>query len=380
MDRRTSVAWAAVILAIFWAAQAADAGSAGAPASSQAGRRPASASQALALYRKSLVAADRYSYAGRQYITTWSDDGRSSTVVAQVYHAAPDQFLLRFLAPRNRAGRAILENASFQWTYIPDSKVVVQAPRPIAMRDDSNTGLLQSNYSFTMGAKPDLIADRETYVVTLTSKSREDKALRFWIDPYTGLALRSERYHAGGNLASVSYFSEINYHPKFTAGTFAPTQWRDVRIDNSAHKATVAENLSASQISTSLQGRAIAPKRIREYRLVGVTRMEPSIRPTLHLHYSDGLSSLSLFETLKRNRRATRMAGSRPVRIYANAYGRVSERFSYSLLNWDSNHLSMTLLGDLSPETLVDLATALTPPPVPAAPPPPSAVRSATRR
>jgi len=324
---------------------------------------PATAEQALQLYRMSLTGGEKYSYAGREYITTWSDDGHSTmNVVTKVYHEAPDQYVLRFLAPKDRAGRVILENASYEWTYIPDRKVVIQTSRPTAMPEDNTSELLLANYSITMGAKPDIIANRRTYIVTLTSKIRHDKALRFWIDPYTGVALRAERYHAGGNLAYVSYFSDINYQPKFDAGLFTPFRWPKARIEQKFDKPTASGNMTDNEVVASLQGRALAPQRIREFSLVGVTSMQASSGQTLHLHYSDGLSSVSLFETLKRNRRATRMAGSRPMRINARLFGRFSERLNYSLLNWDSNQLSLTLLGDLSPETLRDLAGALTPP------------------
>ena len=324
---------------------------------------PATASQALQLYRMSLIGGEKYSYAGREYITTWSDDGHSNmNVVTKVYHEAPDQYVLRFQAPKDRAGRVILENGSYEWTYIPDRKVVIQTLRPATMPEDNTSGLLLSNYSITMGAKPDIIANRRTYIVTFTSKIRHDKALRFWIDPYTGVALRAERYHAGGNLAYISYFSDINFQPKFDAGLFTPFRWPKARIEQKFDKPAPSGNMTVSEVAASLQGRALAPSRIREFSLVGVTSMPSSARQMLHLHYSDGLSSVSLFETLKRNRRATRMAGSRPMRINTTLFGRFSERLNYSLLNWDSNQLSMTLLGDLSPETLRDLAGALTPP------------------
>jgi hypothetical protein len=54
---------------------------------------------ALRLYSKSLNAAELYSYSGRQYISTWNDDGRSTTVATQVLHGAPDDYSMKFLLP-----------------------------------------------------------------------------------------------------------------------------------------------------------------------------------------------------------------------------------------------------------------------------------------
>ncbi|MDR3708491.1 MAG: outer membrane lipoprotein-sorting protein [Capsulimonadaceae bacterium] len=354
--RIASICWLAAILLPVVVGAGAGASSSVAPV--HAPKPP----DAFALYRKSVDAADGCSFAGHQYVTTWSDDGRSSTVVARVYHQAPDQFFLRFLAPRTRAGRVILENKANQWTFVPSPKTVIHTAKSTAAREDVNPDLLRAHYSFTIGAKRDRIAGRDAYVISLTSKIRKDRAIRYWIDPYTGIALRTERYHAGGNLAFVSYYSDINFHPKFAPSQFSPSQWTGAKVEQSRESPSNPEELGVQNISSNLNGELFAPPRIREYTLVGVTKMQEASRQTLHLHYSDGLSNLSLFETLKHNRRATHMAGSKPVRIGGQATGRLSERFNYCLLNWDSKNLSLTLLGDVSPETLLDLATALVPP------------------
>ncbi|HEY3329906.1 MAG TPA: outer membrane lipoprotein-sorting protein [Capsulimonadaceae bacterium] len=311
------------------------------------------------LYRKSLAAAEAHSYAGHQYITTWTEDGHSTTVVTAVAHRARYEFLQRFTAPKSRAGRVILENASNQWTYVPRTNVVIQTARPPQRPDEPDFGLLKQNYALNVAPKREKIAGRDSYVVTIASKHRKDKALRYWVDVSTGLALRSERYHADGDLASVSYFSDINFHPAFAASTFSPTQWPGARVQQMMYKSTAASSMTPSETARSLGGHAVAPANMREFKLKSVTRLPAAKQETLHLHYSDGLTSLSVFETLKAHRKATRMPGSRPIALPGGNTGRIAARGNYCILNFDTPRNTITLLGDLSPETLVDLASSL---------------------
>ncbi len=353
--RTKSTAIAAFTIAAIAALASACASSAGLRALKPA--KPARPS-AVELYRKSLTASDRFSFAGRQYITTWSDDGQSSTVVTFVCHKAPYEYLQRFTTPKSRAGRAILENHSYQWTFVPQRQIVVQTPRPHVRSDEPNIPLLLKNYDITMESKTDRIAGRDASIITITSKSRKDKALKYWIDPYTGIALRSERYHADGNLASVSYFSDITFHPKYTAATFTPNQWPDTQVKQLSYKTTTPHKLSQSEVAQTLGKRATVPENIREFEFSGMSKLAMARQETLHIHYSDGLTSLSVFESTKLGKKATRMPGSKPVKVNATVSGRVTERYNYSLLNFDTPQLTVTFLGDLSPETLADLASA----------------------
>jgi hypothetical protein len=272
---------------------------------------------------------------------------------------SPSRFLVRFIAPKERVGHLIIEDKADQWTYLPAGRMLIFSKRPATRPELVNCNLLLKNYSITLSSSPDIVADRKAYVLTFTSKLRKDRALRFWIDPYTGITLRSERYHAGGNLAAVSYFSDIDYHPKFSPNFFSPKQFKGAKMKTSPFTSGATVYLSQSQLRRSLGGIGVFPSQIREYKLQGVTRMAGVKRETLQLHYSDGLSNVSLFESVE-PRNTTKMTGARSFRLKSGRYGRTASKYNYTVLNWEAHHLSLTILGDLSVETLSDLAQNFT--------------------
>ena len=111
-----------------------------------------------------------------------------------------------------------------EWTYLPKRAVIVGDDVPAAPASKAMAAkfdLLARNYRLIVSPKPSRLADRKVYQVSIQSRVGNAVARRLWIDPATGLVLRAENFHSDGTLAGVSYFSEINVHPKFAPNTFA---------------------------------------------------------------------------------------------------------------------------------------------------------------
>jgi hypothetical protein len=257
-------------------------------------------------------------------------------------------------------GRTIIENKHTVWTFIRSRNLLVKASRQTFSKEEPNPSLLTSNYSINIEKSLEYVANRKCFIISFSSKIRHDRVVRYWIDAATGLALRTERYHSGGSLASVSYFRDVNFHPKFADGVFSEAQFKNAKIAPPASRNASTAYLSKQQIASSLGGRGFAPPSIREYRLVGVTKVDTAKIETLHLHYTDGLSSLSLFETVQTSQIA-KMNGARPFKIKADGCARIASRYGYSILNWEAQRLRMTLLADASPQTLSDLSQCIIP-------------------
>lgn len=154
--------------------------------------------------------------------------------------------------------------------------------------------LIQEHYLLSTAAATDTVAGRQADVVAVRTRDGRVVA-RFWLDRATGLVLRRELHDAAGRVVQASSFLRLRVGTAATATTTAPTPWR---LD-----------LGRSQLSAlRAHGwwvRATLPDGLELYDarmgIIGGARV-------LHLCYSDGLSTVSVFEEKGRLNTA-RLAG-----------------------------------------------------------------------
>ena len=125
---------------------------------------------------------------------------------------------------------------------------------------------------------------------------------------------------------------------------------------SSSHESS---NLTGAELTGSFSHQAVAPSDIGGFAFQGASKMSTHGHETLHLRYSDGLSTLSLFESVRRTTRPTLVAHSRPITIGKAGVARASRDMHYNTINWDRGRLNLTLVGDLPVATLAALAAGL---------------------
>lgn len=317
---------------------------------------------AIDLYRRSLIAGKSVSYKGRQFITVFGEDGRTSAYVTDVDHRAPDEYRIVYLAPHNDVGQIIIQNDTDQWTYRPDTHELIHAHVPaISMTSDAKMRVLTSHYKITRAAEPRIVAGRKTFEVIVQLKGSSSATVRYWIDPYTGLALRTERNHPDGSVEMDSYFSDIKLNPAFSASTFDPSAMHPpgVRLVDKTTASAESGALTTDQIAHAIGGLGVAPHALDGYQLQGANIMLNKGRETLHLHYTDGLATLSLFESVRRTKLPTVVRRSHPVMLSRTVTAHARHDVHYNTLNWDKGRLNMTLVGDLSEQALVRIAQGI---------------------
>jgi hypothetical protein len=336
---------------------------------------------ALQLYKQSLAVQQRYAYQGRQFLTVWRDDDTAIATATDITHAPPDQDCIVYTAPRSRGGRVIIQVGRDQWTYIPQDGIVVHstegAPEP-ATTQYALFQLLLHNYSLKVLPHPIMIAGRKAFGVTLMPYAPGRPYDHIWVDPYTGLVLRREKYHADNSLASVSYFSDIHFSVRPSPQDFNPQRWATLKPRVVDQPAPPESNVDPSHLPPPFAGQATVPKDLDGYVIQKATLLSNGKKPSLHLLYSDGLNTLSLFETLRATREPTHVPASRLVMLGIGQVAKVSQRYSYSILSWDVGGLNYTLIGDSSEKLLVELAQATGATGFQAAPKP--AAKSSVRR
>ncbi len=333
---------------------------------------PSKPPSAESLYQKSLVADDRFSYTGHQFLTVWRDDDRTFATATIVTHAAPDKDIIVYTAPHSRQGRVIIGNKTDQWTYVPQRGTVIHSTEPTdptQKQEAIQFNLLLANYKLIVQPTPAEVAGRKTYEVNLVPRVPGRPYDKLWIDPFTGVALRREKYHSDGSISSVSYYSDIHFNPKLLSTQFTPNRWSGQKFREVNQSSATDVTVDPAKLPAGFQGVASVPPALDGYRFQEATMLGTGRKASLHLVYSDGLNTLSLFEMFRIGKTPTHVPGSHVEILSPGRFGHVSQRYAYSLLSWDGPEINYTLVGDMSVRALVALANFATPPP---APPPPA--------
>jgi sigma-E factor negative regulatory protein RseB len=232
-----------------------------------AAQSPSGEAAAVDLLEHAARASAELSYAGTKYVAAWRQGG-ASTALVEVRH---------------EAGRGtVLTTAPTAGGPGEDDGLVLAATR----LDPALLRTLRDTYDLRV-AGTGSCAGRQADVV----EARREGAVagRFWIDRETGLLLRREVYDEAGRRVRSSAFVDLLVVPSGAAPTIAP--------------ASRARPLTAGTGDRVTDGRLEAlrregwtlPERLPGGFVLFDARRHGDGEQVLHLAYSDGLSTTSLF-------------------------------------------------------------------------------------
>jgi len=263
------------------------------PASSAAGtssgwRPPSGSSDAAAvrLLRQAAQATDATAYSGVQYLCSWGSDGGSTSVVVEVTHVPGSGSMVAVRPTPGSGGIRVYEKES------TEGSPGIGAPDLAGGRGQA-LALLERKYDLGLGSTED-VAGRPADVVEVR---RPDGSLaaRLWLDAATKMLLRREITDHRGRMTRASAFVELRVG---RAGLFLtptaegpqqmPRPW-DRRLEAAdlgrlrAHGWAVPDTLPG--------GLELFDARSHDNDDEGAGADE-----VVHLSFSDGLSTVSLFE------------------------------------------------------------------------------------
>jgi outer membrane lipoprotein-sorting protein len=285
---------------------------------------------------------------------------RAFAVVSKVEHRAPDQTRRTYLAPRVLYGQFVISRGAMSWDVDPSHKRVVVSENkasvdPVAIVDD--IALLDGNYR-AVRTTTDQVANRKTDVVDLVSRYTGERTMRLWIDAETHIVLAKEAYHNDGSLAWRTRFDDIRYTdgiPQTIFSSAIPAGFTTVTGRSYQQPQTDPNALPDAGF------KPIKPKYLPEgFVLVGGDVNDVKGVRNLHLIYSDGIRTLSLFENA--TNRVADFAGMKPQSINFDKHdGKYVRDGPTTLLAWREEGLSFTLVGDLDLKDLLNIATTVVP-------------------
>ena len=321
---------------------------------------PSEPADPTVLLRSSIAAPNTVSYVG-QFESVRFASNRASATIVKVEHRAPTLTRRWYVAPEALYGDYVITRGAS--TYQFDTKgAKVTVTRNAALDDPLLSGdnferILQ-NYRAIYDADA-TVADRPTASVSLINKYTGERAVRVWIDRQTHLVLKKEEYHANGAVAAQTRFEDLRYTSSIPDGIFSidpPAGFSRV-----TGPAVAAPSSDIEKVIHDAGFTPYTPKVLPQgFDVVsGDVAMVNGVR-TLHLLYSDGLRSISLFENA--TGAAADFGALHPTTINFEGHdGQYVEDGPTTLLTWKEHDIHFALVGDLLRPELIEIAKSVVP-------------------
>ena len=322
--------------------------------------RNADAQDASALLRASINAPAHLSYAGQVENVRFGNSGSEATIY-RIEHRAPDMTRRTYIAPQALYGDWIVTRGAQSYNVDVSHRRVIVATNAtvddqVALND--NFGLLRSNYTALPGTS-DVVAGRATTNIALMNKYTGQIIMRVWIDNQTHLALEKESYAPNGSIISHMRFEQIRYTDNFPSAIFDVPHLSGYAIVPGMSHGPTSSNVQASVRAAGFAARGPKYLPLGFVPVTGDVSDVKGIR-TLHLLYSDGIRTISLFE----NNRGAAVDLSRykvQTTRFEDHEGQYVQDGPTTLLTWAEAGLHFALVGDLSRQELSRIAASVVP-------------------
>lgn len=291
------------------------------------------------------------------------------TVLVKIRHRRDGEDRVTILQPARDAGKVFVRNSSGANEH-GSNRPLSLGLSGVKNRVGGDLALLLANYSLTAfdGGK---IAGRATYRVEILPKYPDRKSKQIWVDRKTGIVLKSVVRHPVGNLVVTTEFTSIALTPNTwtlpdagmkplklpsqEAGVSTGTKWKGV-IDKTelSTLAAIEKKEHFTLLSPSYLPPGFVMEEVRDF-----PSPTDSHARVVHILYSDGLSSISLFlqqeEPFWPDRvRSFLFGGRRRDHHHPDEHG-------VAVVEGARNGTRYVLVSDVATETLQKMADSLSP-------------------
>jgi negative regulator of sigma E activity/anti-sigma factor RsiW len=209
--------------------------------------------------------------------------------------------------------------------------------------DEELLALLVRNYqlSATRGAS---VAGRNATLVTAIPDGSYPAAARWWVDDATGIVLWQETYDGNGSVDLSYGFTSVSVSRRDSILEHLPPRLAVPRTSTSLSISSAAE-LGASGWSS--------PRKLADLSLVRLRSDRAGNPDALHLIYSDGLTTVSVFE------QRGQLTTSPPASQWDASLGAYVRRGASDVATWQSGDLVFTVVTDGTTGALADAVASL---------------------
>ena len=310
-----------------------------------------------ALLRDAMAAPEQLSYVGEMQTLRFGAQ-KSDAAIYRIEHRAPDLTRRWYLAPQDVYGDSVITRGDTTYSIdVKRSRIVVTDDDAIEdqVAEDDDFALLNANYNAIYG--PDETIDgRRVKVVLLNNKHTGQTTMRVHIDAATKLVIEREQYASNGSLVAQTRFEALRYTSDIPQGIFDLPSMPHV---NGPSRGIPSNNLA--QLIKTAGFAAHGPKYLPE----GFTPVAGDVADvkgvrTLHLLYSDGIRTISLFQNA--TGAAVDMSRYRVNDAHVeNKDAKYVQQGPTTLLAWSESGVHFALVGELDLSELQKIAASVVP-------------------
>lgn len=305
-----------------------------------------------------MTASQSVSYVGTVQVVSIGNQG-SQACVYRIEHRAPDLTQRTYLSPPKLRGDVIVtrrRQSSFVDVHHHRVLDSLNAAVDDQIARDDNYLLMRANYrAVKQGAET--FAGRQVRDVAMVNKYTNRVTMLLGIDVQTKLVLDKQQYGSDGSLVEEVRFQEVRYTSTISEADFTVP-----------HDATVIAGPSYDVPSKDVAGlvrNAGFSARIPAFLPDGFSAIDGHVINVkrvvaLHLLFSDGIRTISLFESAGNAVVDMQPLHPRSVSV-AGRDALYAEEGPTALLAWDDGAVHYALLGDLRLEELKRIAASLAP-------------------
>lgn len=308
------------------------------------------------LLRAAMQAPSKISYVGEVQILRFGTQ-KSEASIFRIEHRAPTRTRRWYIAPQDLYGDSIISHGEATYSIdVKRNRIVVTQDDAIddQVAEDDNFGLLSANYKVDEGPRETLVG-RAVRTLQLTNRYTGLTTMRVHIDAQTSLVLEKEQYAPNGALVSQMRFENLRYTNDIPTAIFeVPTSMS--RVDGPRRG---MPSYDLQRLIKTAGFDAKGPKYLPEgfLPIAGNVVDMKGVR-SLHLMYSDGIRTMSLFQNAKNS--DVDMSGFKAqTTTFQGHDGRYVEDGPTTLLAWSQGGLRFTLVGELSRNELEKIAASV---------------------
>jgi outer membrane lipoprotein-sorting protein len=243
---------------------------------------------------KSAIQYPDVPYSATQTTVFWTSRCLSQASEAKIYFSPPAKLRIEYREPGNLAKQVVIDNGRFEFLYDKVKNSAVRSPSSFNQDDfDDRFDLLKKNYDFIHEGN-EKIAGRQALIVVIKSKSGNSPRRRLWIDAEHDVLLQEKAFRPDGSISHMSHFTEISFPDSMPAGFFSLPKNAGITRDESGS----IDFRDLESVPKKIKFKMLQPVYLpRGYEFETASLVKKNNAPFLRIQYTDGLDTLSLFET-----------------------------------------------------------------------------------
>lgn len=286
------------------------------------------AASATDLLRRAEEADRNVSYRGMKTATVRFSGG-VATAVLKVVHLKPDMTRTEYFSPGSLAGMIVIQHGNQGWKYCPSEEVWEQLYPNYVLPTDTIRQEALENYNLRL-LGVETVAGRPSVVVHAAPKRPGEFPRRIWVDREFYLVMATQVENTRGAIVNSSRYTSIEFNPR----DISPSIFRVTgRVNPAPRKPGKRADFHVARPTYLPKG----------YRLLGVESMTVNGRTCVHVQFSNGANTISMFQ-----RAADGKAQG------AQARGKFT-----NVLTWVRDGLMFTLVGNISRDELRKIADSV---------------------